>query len=77
VLCECLLKEQQTELKREFETFQKKQQKVKERTVCKEFDKLMKKTRIIIHEISASSSLIEHKIIIYLLEKFITKSEKQ
>ncbi len=43
---------------------------------CEKFNKLIKKTKIIIHEISASSSLVEHKIIIYLFEKFITKDEK-
>jgi len=37
----------------------------------------MKKIKIIIYEISASSSLVKHKIIIHLFEKFITKSEKQ
>jgi len=37
----------------------------------------MKKTRIIIYEISASNSLVKHKIVIYLFEKFIIKSEKQ
>ena len=72
-----LLKEQQTELKRKFETFQKEQQKVKEKTVCKEFNKLMKKTKITIHEISTLNSLMRHKIIIHLSEKFITKDEEQ
>jgi len=37
----------------------------------------MKKTRITIQEISALSSLMRHKIVICLFEKFITKSEKQ
>jgi len=64
-------------LKREFETFQKEQQKVKERTVCKKFNKLMKKTQITIYKISASNSLMKHKIIICLSERFITKSEEQ
>jgi len=50
---------------------------VKEKTVCEKFNKLMKKIRIIIHEISASSSLVRHKIVICLLRKFITKSEEQ
>jgi len=72
-----LLEEWQTELKREFETFQKEQQKVKEKTVCEEFNRFMKKIKIIIHEISALSSLMKHKIVIHLFEKFITKSEKQ
>jgi len=45
--------------------------------MCKEFDKLMKKIRITVYEISASNSLVEHKIIIHLFEKFITKNEKQ
>jgi len=77
VLCECLLEEQQTELKRELEAFQKEQWEVKERMMYKEFNKFMKKTRITIHEISALSSLVRHKIIICLLRKFIIKSEKQ
>jgi len=41
-----------------------------------EFNRLMKKTRIIIYEISASSLLVRHKIVIHLFEKFIIKSEK-
>jgi len=63
-------------LKREFETFQKEQQKVKEKIVCEKFNKLMKKIQITIHEISTSSSLVKHKIIIHLFEKFIIKNEK-
>jgi len=64
-------------LKRKFETFQKEQQKVKEKMMCKEFNKLMKKIKITVHKISALSSLMRHKIIICLFEKFITKDEKQ
>jgi len=41
VLCEHLLEEQQAELKREFEVFQKKQQKAEKITVYKKFDELM------------------------------------
>jgi len=37
----------------------------------------MKKVRIMIHEISALNSLMKHRIIICLFEKFITKSEEQ
>ncbi len=36
----------------------------------------MKKIKIIIHEISALSSLVEHKIVICLFERFITKNEE-
>ena len=64
-------------LKRELEAFQKEQQEVKEKTACKEFNKLMKKTRITVHETAALSSLVKHKIVIHLFEKFIIKSEKQ
>jgi len=45
--------------------------------MCKEFNELIKKTKITVHEISTSSSLVKHKIVICLFEKFITKSEKQ
>jgi len=60
-------------LKRKFETFQKEQQKAEEKTVCKEFNKFMKKTKTTVQK----SSLVKHKIVICLFEKFITKSEKQ
>jgi len=50
---------------------------VKEKMMCEEFDKLIKKMRIIIHEISASNSLVRHKIIIHLFEEYITKNEEQ
>jgi len=63
-------------LKRELEAFQKEQQEVKEKTVCEEFNRLMKKIRIIIYEISALSLLVRHKIIIYLFERFIIKNEE-
>jgi len=76
VLCKHLLEEWQTELKRELKTFQKEQWKAKERMMCKKFNKFMKKTWIIIQEISASNSLVRHKIVIHLSEKFITKNEK-
>jgi len=78
VLCEHLLKEQQTELKRKLEVFQKEQWEVKEKMMCKEFNKLIKNTKTTIHDTSASSSLmVKHKIVIHLLRKFITKSEEQ
>jgi len=76
VLHKCLLEEQQMKLKRKFETFQKEQWEVKEKMMYKEFNRLMKKIKIIIHETSVLDSLVKHKIIIYLLEKFITKSEE-
>jgi len=50
---------------------------VKEKTVCEEFNKFMKKTRITIHKISASSSVMRYKIVIHLFEKFIIKDEEQ
>jgi len=37
----------------------------------------MKNARIMIHSTLALSSLVEHKIIIHLFERFITKSEEQ
>jgi len=37
----------------------------------------MKKAQITIQEISASTSLVRHKIVIHLFEKFITKNKKQ
>jgi len=77
VLCEHLLEEWQTKLKRELKAFQKEQQKVKEKTMCKEFDKLIKKTWITVYEIFTLNSLVKHKITIHLFEKFITKNEKQ
>jgi len=49
---------------------------VKERIVCEEFDKLIKNIKITIYNTSASSSSIEHKIMICLFEEFITKSEE-
>jgi len=65
------------ELKRKIEVFQKEQWEVKERMICKEFNELMKKTKIMICDTSALSLLVRHKIVICLLKKYITKSEKQ
>jgi len=45
--------------------------------MCEEFNKLMKKTKITVHKISALSSLVKHKIVIHLFEKFIIKNEEQ
>jgi len=45
--------------------------------MCEEFNKLIKNAKITIYNISASSSSVEHKIIIHLSEKFITKNEEQ
>jgi len=42
-----------------------------------EFNKLMKEIKIIIHEIFISDSLVRHKIVIHLFEKFIIKNKKQ
>jgi len=50
---------------------------VKERMMYEEFNELMKKTKITVYEMSASSSLVKHKIVICLFEKFIIKNEKQ
>jgi len=49
---------------------------VKERMMCEEFDKLIKEIKITVHRISTLNSLMKHKIIICLSEKFITKNEK-
>jgi len=78
VLHKSLLKEQMKELKRKFKVFQKEQQKVKERIVCKEFNELIKNAKTTIYSTSASSLLMmKHKIVIYLLREYITKSEEQ
>jgi len=45
--------------------------------MCKEFNKLIKKIKTTVHEISALSLLVRHKIVIHLFEEFITKDEKQ
>jgi len=46
--------------------------------MCEKFDKLMKNTRTVIHNTSATDHLtIEHKIVICLLVKYITKNEEQ
>jgi len=76
MLHKCLSEEWQMKLKRKFETFQKEQWKAEEKMMCEKFNRFIKKIKIIIHEISASSSLVKHKIVIHLFEKFITKNEK-
>jgi len=78
MLCECLLKEQVKELKEKVQIFQKEQQKAEEKMMCEEFNKLMKNTRTVIHNTSATNHLmIEHKIVICLSVRYIIKSEKQ
>jgi len=42
------------------------------------FNKLIKEVKTAVYNTSALSSLImKHKIVIYLFERYITKSEKQ
>ncbi len=77
VLRKHLLEDQAKNLENEIQIYEKEQWKVKEKMMCEEFDKLIKKMRIIIHEISASNSLVRHKIIIHLFEEYITKNEEQ
>jgi len=51
---------------------------VKKRMMCKKFDKLIKKIKTAVYNTSALSSMIrEHKIVIYLFEKYIIKNEEQ
>jgi len=46
--------------------------------MCKEFNKFIKNIKTIICDTSALSLLIaEHKIVIYLFKKYITKSAEQ
>ncbi len=73
-----LLKEQAKELKEKIQVFQKKQQKAEEKKMCKKFNRLMKNTKTVIYNISASKSLtIKHKIVICLFVRYIIKSEEQ
>jgi len=77
-LCEHLLRKQTKELKRELEFFQKEQWEVKEKMMCEKFNKLMRKTKTVIHDTSAlNSSIMKYKIVIHLFEKYIIKNEKQ
>jgi len=43
----------------------------------KEFNRLIKKTKITVYEISVLNLLVEHKIVIHLLERFIIRDEEQ
>jgi len=46
--------------------------------MCEKFDRLMKNTKTVICDTSATDHLmIEHKIVIHLSVKYITKNEKQ
>jgi len=78
-LCKHLLKKWAKELKTEFKIFQKEQQKVKEKTVCKKFNELMMNVWVTFHDKLASLtySMYEQKIVIHLFEKYITKNKKQ
>jgi len=77
-LCKHLLKEQVKELKEKVQVFQKEQWKAEEKMVCKKFDRLMKNTRTVIHNTSATNHLtIEHKIVIHLSVKYTIKNEEQ
>jgi len=78
VLHKCLLEEQKMKLKRKIEIFQKEQWKAEEKITCKKFNKLIKNTKTVICNTSASDFLTtEYKIIIHLSVKYITKNEKQ
>jgi len=81
VLCEQLAEKWVTELKREFETFQKEQWKAKEKTTYKKFDKLIMNTQIAVHSTSTSVLLTykmyRQKIVICLFERHITENDKQ
>jgi len=51
---------------------------VKEKMMCEKFNKLMRKTKTVIHDTSAlNSSIMKYKIVIHLFEKYIIKNEKQ
>jgi len=64
-----------------FEIFQKTQWEVKEEIVCKEYDKLMKNTQIVIYSDLTLTLLLytmyRQKIVICLFERYITKNNKQ
>jgi len=75
-LRKCLLENQAKNLQNEIQIYKKKQWEVKEKVMYEEFDRIMKNIRITICYISASL-ITEHKIVIYLFKKYITKSEKQ
>jgi len=78
VLCEHLLKEQVKELKEKVQVFQKEQWKAEEKMMCEKFDRLMKNTRTVICDTSATDHLtIEHKIVICLSVRYIIKNEEQ
>jgi len=78
VLCKHLLKEQVKELKEKVQAFQKKQWEAEEKMVCEKFDRLMKNTRIAIHDtLTTDHLMIEYKIVIYLSVKYTTKNEEQ
>jgi len=57
VLRKHLLKEQVKELKEEVQVFQKEQWKAEEKMVCEKFDRLMKNTRTVVHDTSATNHL--------------------
>jgi len=77
-LHECLLKEQVKELKGKVQVFQKEQWKAEEKMVCEKFDRLMKNTRTVICDTSATDHLtIRHKIVIHLSVGYTTKNEEQ
>jgi len=78
VLCKHLLKEQVKELKEKVQVFQKEQWEAEEKMVCEKFDRLMKNTRTVICNTSATDHLmIEQKIVICLLMKYTIKNEEQ
>jgi len=50
--------------------------KSKKKIVYKKFNKLIKKTKITVHDTLALNLLVKYKIVIYLFEKYITKNEE-
>jgi len=65
------------ETEKETRSFSERTTESEEKMMCKKFNKLMKKTKITVYEISASNSLVKHKIVICLFERFIIKNEEQ
>jgi len=78
MLCKQLLKKQVKKLKEKVQVFQKEQWKAEEKMMCKEFDRLMKNTKIVICDTSATNHLmIKYKIVICLFVEYIIKNEEQ
>ena len=75
---ENLLRKEAKNLKDEVQTHKKIQWKAEEKMTCKKFDKLMKNTRTMVHNTSATDHITkEHRIVIHLSVRFTTQKEKQ